>query len=273
MEPLAQNGSQFGQQTDPNAILNACRDIDRGIQEIRSNMDELKGPQQRALDHPGAGSSKELDYATSEIMAMFRNLTGKVKDVKQKPESGSPRNSPQVRKVDRELKKTREDYLQMDVEFNRKVKDQAARQYRIVRPDATEQEVLDAVEEPNQKMFSQALMQSDRRGQSRVVLSDVQDRNAAIKKIESQMMELAEMFEDMDNLVVQQEAAVVNIEMKGEEVVENMDKGNEQIGVAIQSARNTRKWKWWCLGICGMLPQYISLPSVYLNLHPKKYMP
>ena len=65
------------------------------------------------------------------------------------------------------------------------------------------------------------------------------------------MMELAELFQDMDNLVVQQEAAVVNIEMKGEEVVENMDKGTEQIGVAIQSARNARKWKWWCLGIVG----------------------
>jgi len=219
---------------------------------VKSAINALRGPQQRALDDPGANSSKELDYATSEIMAMFRNLTGKVKDIKQKPESGSPRNSPQVGKVDRDLKKTREEYLQMDAEFNRKVKDQAARQYRIVRPDATEQEVRQAVEDPNQQMFSQALMQSDRRGQSRAVLSAVQDRNAAIKKIESQMIELAEMFQDMDNLVMQQEAAVVNIEMKGEEVVDNMDKGNEQIGTAIQSARNTRKWKWWCLGICGM---------------------
>jgi len=253
MEPLAQNGSQFGRQTDPNAILNSCRDIDRGIQEVKSAINALRGPQQRALDDPGANSSKELDYATSEIMAMFRNLTGKVKDIKQKPESGSPRNSPQVGKVDRDLKKTREEYLQMDAEFNRKVKDQAARQYRIVRPDATEQEVRQAVEDPNQQMFSQALMQSDRRGQSRAVLSAVQDRNAAIKKIESQMIELAEMFQDMDNLVMQQEAAVVNIEMKGEEVVDNMDKGNEQIGTAIQSARNTRKWKWWCLGICVLI--------------------
>ncbi|KAK0114308.1 Plasma membrane t-SNARE, secretory vesicle fusion [Cadophora gregata] len=253
MEPLAQNGSQFGRQADPNAILNSCRDIDRGIQEVKSAINALRGPQQRALDEPGANSSKELDYATSEIMAMFRNMTGKVKDIKQKPESGSPRNAPQVGKVDRDLKRTREDYLQMDAEFNRKVKDQAARQYRIVRPDATEQEVRQAVEDPNQQMFSQALMQSDRRGQSRAVLSAVQDRNAAIKKIESQMIELAEMFQDMDNLVVQQEAAVVNIEMKGEEVVDNMDKGNEQIGTAIQSARNTRKWKWWCLGICVLI--------------------
>ncbi|OWP05258.1 SSO2 protein [Marssonina coronariae] len=253
MEPLAQNGSQFGQAADPNAILNACREVDRGIQEIKEAMRRLAIPQQHALDDPGSNSSAELGNANSEIMAMFRNLTGKVKDIKLKPESGSPRNSAQVGKIDRDLKECRQKYLQTDAEFNNKVKEQAMRQYRIVRPDATEQEVRAAAEDPGQQMFSQAMMQSDRRGQSRAVLSAVQDRNAAIKKIESQMIELAEMFQDMDNLVVQQEAAVVNIEMKGEEVVENLDKGNEQIGTAIQSARNTRKWKWWCLGICVLI--------------------
>jgi len=63
------------------------------------------------------------------------------------------------------------------------------------------------------------------------------------------MIQLAELFNDMENLVMQQETAVTNIEMKGEEVVEHMDKGNEQIGTAIVHARNTRKWKWWCLCI------------------------
>ncbi|KAJ5041799.1 uncharacterized protein L3040_005366 [Drepanopeziza brunnea f. sp. 'multigermtubi'] len=253
MEPLAQNGQQFAQAGDPNAILNACRDVDRGILEIKEAMKRLAIPQQHVLDNPGNNSSNELDYATSEIMAMFRNLTGKVKDIKLKPESGTPRNAPQVGKVDRELKKTREAYLVLDAEFNRRVKEQAARQYRIVRPDATDEEVRAVVEDSNQTMFTQALMQSDRRGQSQTTLNEVKSRNAAIKKIESQMIELAEMFQDMDNLVVQQEAAVVNIEMKGEEVVENLDKGNEQIGTAIQSARNTRKWKWWCLGICVLI--------------------
>jgi syntaxin 1B/2/3 len=66
------------------------------------------------------------------------------------------------------------------------------------------------------------------------------------------MIQLAELFNDMENLVMQQEAAVTNIEMKGEEVVENMDKGNEEIGTAIVHARNTRKWKWWCLCITSM---------------------
>lgn len=52
---------------------------------------------------------------------------------------------------------------------------------------------------------------------------------------------------------------MTKIEVRGEEVVENVDKCTEkigtamEIGTAIQSAMNARKWKWWCLGICGML--------------------
>ncbi|CZT09570.1 related to putative snare protein syn [Rhynchosporium graminicola] len=253
MTPLAQNGQQFGRQADPNAILNACIEVNRGMQDIQQAMQLLSRDHASAIDNPGVETSRKLENANSQIVAMFRELTGKVKSIKMKPDSGTPRNSAQVGKVDRELKELRASYLVLDASFNKKVKEQAMRQYRIVRPDATEAEVQAAAEQDGQQMFAQAMMQSNRRGQAQSVLSEVKSRNEAIKKIESQMIELAEMFQDMDNLVVQQEAAVVNIEQKGEEVVDNMDKGNEQIGTAIVSARNTRKWKWWCLGICVLI--------------------
>jgi syntaxin 1B/2/3 len=94
-------------------------------------------------------------------------------------------------------------------------------------------------------------MQSNRVGQARQALSAVQDRHAALQKIEQQMVELAQLFQDMDTLVVQQDVAVAQIEQKGEEVVENLDKGNEEIAVAVETAKKTRKKKWICLGIVG----------------------
>jgi len=255
MEPLTGTGTSFPRQQDPNAILNECRDVDGGIREIKAQLKHIQQDLHTAvLNNPDSGNrgpAKQLEDATAELMAMYRNLTGRVKNIKQKPESGSPRNAPQVGKIDRELKETLQQYRTVEADFTRRLREQAARQYRIVRPDASEAEVQEAIEDPNQQMFSQALMQSDRRGQAQSTMRAVTDRHEAIKKIEQQMIELSELFQDMDNLVVQQEAAVTNIEMKGEEVVDHMDKGNEQIGVAIQSARNTRKWKWWCLGICG----------------------
>jgi syntaxin 1B/2/3 len=255
MASLTQNGSQFGRQGDPNAILNEVRDIDNGITQIEVTLEELKALQQQSLadsdTSPGSKTNTELQRKTNEIFAMYKNLVAKLTIIKQKPESGSPRNAPQVGKVDRRLKNAFQNYREEENKFEKKLRAQAERQYRMVNPDASEEEVDEVVNDPlgNQRVFANALLKSNRRGEVTAVETAVKNRHAAIQKIERDIAQIAEMFQDMDNLVVQQEAAVVNIEQKGEEVVENMDKGTEQIGVAIKSARNRNKLKWWCLGI------------------------
>ncbi|KAH6672475.1 SNARE domain-containing protein [Halenospora varia] len=251
MASLTQNGSQFGQ--NPNAILDECQEIDRAVAKVeQEDLRDLKSLQQKLLNNPDQNTNDQerLDQMASEIMTTYRSLVKRVKLIKSQPESGSPKNAPNVGRLDRKLKLAIGTYQKVDAEYHKKLQEQMARQYRIVRPDASEAEVREAVEDTSQQqVFSQALLQGDRRGQSQSALRAVQSRHDEIQKIERQMIELAELFQDMENLVVQQEVAVTNIEMKGEEVVENMDKGNEQIGVAIKSAKNARKWKWWCLGI------------------------
>jgi SNARE domain len=72
-----------------------------------------------------------------------------------------------------------------------------------------------------------------------------------LKEIEGKLIELAQMFQDLDTLVIQQEAAVQNIEQQGEQVVENVEKANVHMEGAITSATAARKKKWICLGIAG----------------------
>ena len=72
--------------------------------------------------------------------------------------SGDPRNAPQVGRVDRKLKAAINEYQQNESEFRKKLGAQMERQYRIVRPDASEQEVREAVEDTsNNQVFSQAV--------------------------------------------------------------------------------------------------------------------
>ncbi|KAI1638754.1 t-SNARE [Biscogniauxia mediterranea] len=253
MASLAQNASSFGS-GDPNAILNEVSEINRGIDVIDRNLDQLKMLQQRALDDSDSSASsntnRQLDALSSETMAHYRSLTERVRHLKSNPES-QQRFGQQVRRVDTRLKGAIQSYQQVESNYRKRTQEQMARQYRIVRPDASEEEVKAAVEDQNGgQVFQQAMMQSNRRGQAQAVLTAVQDRHAQLQKIEQQMMELAQLFQDMDTLVIQQEAAVVNIEQKGEEVVENLDKGNMEIGTAVNTARKTRKKKWICLGIC-----------------------
>ncbi|PHH83292.1 hypothetical protein CDD82_2472 [Ophiocordyceps australis] len=263
MAPLAQNAGSIAN-GDPNSILNECRDIDRGIDDVESNLEQLRVYQKRAMDDADSSSSsaanRQLDAISSETMALYRGLTERVRTVKSSPESRTPKNNPQVSRVDRRLKAAIQQYQQVESQFRKRTQEQMARQYLIVRPDASDDEVRAAVEDTNGgQVFSQALMQSDRQGRARAALTAVQDRHAALVKIEQQMVELSQLFQDMDTLVVQQEVAVTQIEQKGEEVVENLDKGNEEIGVAVVTARKTRKKKWICLGICVLIVIIIAV--------------
>ncbi|KAI1173557.1 t-SNARE [Nemania sp. FL0916] len=256
MAPLAHNQDPFSDR-NTNSALDEVSEINRGIDTIDRNLDQLKMLQQRSLDDADSSASsntnRQLDRLSSETMAQYRSLTERVRQLKSKPEN-QQRFGQQVRRVDTRLKDAIRAYQQVESAFRKKTEEQMARQYRIVRPDASEEEVRAAVEDQTGgQVFQQALMQSNRRGQAQAVLNAVQDRHAQLQKIEKQMMELAQLFQDMDVLVMQQEASVVDIEDKAEDVVTNMHRGNEEIGTAVNTARATRKKKWICLGICGML--------------------
>lgn len=264
MASLAQNAGSFGQ-VDPNAILNECRSIDQGIDEIEKNLKQIQMLHNRSINDVDTSSrsatSIQLDALSSQTMDMYRGLTTRVRKIKSNPDSRLPKNAGQVNRIDQRLKQAIQRYQEVDSAFRKQTRERMAHQYRIAFPDASDAEVRAAVEDnpEGQQVFQQALMQSNRTGQARAVLSAVQDRQRAIQKIEQQMVELAQLFQDMDTLIMQQDAQIVNIEQKGEEVVENLHKGNEEIAVAVTTARKTRRKKWWCLGICVALIVVIAV--------------
>lgn len=157
--------SNLSASRDPNAILNECRDIDRGIDSIERNLERLRFLQTRAIDDPdasqGTQTNREIDALGSETMTLYRNFGARIKAIKQQRESGEPRNKPQVGKVDRKLKSAINDYQQVESDFRKKLSEQMARQYRIVKPEATDEEVRAAIEDTsNNQVFSQAVNKS-----------------------------------------------------------------------------------------------------------------
>lgn len=154
--------SNLNASRDPNAILNECRDIDRGIDSIERNLERLRFLQTRAIDDPdasqGTQTNREIDALSSETMTLYRNFGARIKAIKQQRESGEPRNKPQVGKVDRKLKSAINEYQQIESDFRKKLSEQMARQYRIVKPEATDEEVRAAIEDTsNNQVFSQAV--------------------------------------------------------------------------------------------------------------------
>ena len=70
------------------------------------------------------------------------------------------------------------------------------------------------------------------------------ERSAAIRKIEQDMIELSRLYQEVAELVQQQEPAVEQINRGAEDVVDNVNSANKQLGSAVNSARKARKLKW-----------------------------
>ncbi|KAI7555820.1 hypothetical protein KC346_g23596, partial [Hortaea werneckii] len=178
MQPLNQgDGNPFSDQAaaypgqqpqrDPNATLNACREVGRAIDDLESRLPELQRLQRSFTSGTGGTTNAQIDGMSADIMTGFRGLADRVRRIKGQPDAGNPRNQAQVEALDRRIRRSINAFQQTESQFRREVQEQQRRQYLIVRPDATEQELQEATEAGgDQQIFQQALLNADRRGQA-----------------------------------------------------------------------------------------------------------
>ncbi|KKZ67963.1 hypothetical protein EMCG_06369 [[Emmonsia] crescens] len=255
-DPPVQGG--YEEPNGKRAILNQCKDIEQGIEEVEKSIEQVQGLYRRLLTDADPARENAIrsqaDGLATDAKRLYQNLIQRLKSIKQSPGAGESINSAQIGKVERRLKTAITNFQRVQSEFRKDLEAQMARQYRIVRPDATDAEVQEAVQDPSkQQIFSQALLQSDRRGDAQKVSQMVRARHDEILKIERDLLELSQMFRDLDAIVIQQEAAVERIDDQTQIINENITKGNEEIGGAIKKARARNKKKWICLGIVALI--------------------
>lgn len=65
------------------------------------------------------------------------------------------------------------------------------------------------------------------------------------------MLELAQLFSDVEAAVISHEDAVEDIESKTELIVEHVAKGNRELDGGIKAASSRNRKKWYCLGALG----------------------
>jgi uncharacterized coiled-coil DUF342 family protein len=83
-------------------------------------------------------------------------------------------------------------------------------------------------------------MQTNRSGQARTVLNEVQSRHDDIKKIERTILELHQLFMDMQMMIEQQGEVLTQIEVHAETAAQDLEQGNKDVSRAIVSAKATR---------------------------------
>lgn len=244
---------------DMSAFFNKISEIQESLKHLQSNIGQIGQLHNQSLNNMDDHSSDKVNAQLQSIVSFTSNLTNKIKtDIKSlEKENASGQVSAndinvrrtQIASVKGKFLETIQDYQKVEQQSRQKQKQRIERQYRIVKPDATPQELEQAVDSPDNQIFSQALLQSNRFGDAKSAYREVQERHEDIKRIERTLTELAQLFNDMSILVEQQDETLQNIHASAEETNKDMELGLIQTERAVKSARAARKKRWICFWI------------------------
>lgn len=169
------------------------------LNEMQDAIHQVRQAHAASLSRLDTGPNSAAQRETDELIDSTRRLTAANKTRIQKLNklAKDKAQKQQVQAAKSRFMGLLQDYQTVEKEFRKKVRERGERQYKIVKPDATAEEVDQVLETENPQIFSQALLSSNRYGDARGALREIQERNQDIKKIEKTLTELAQMFNEV----------------------------------------------------------------------------
>ncbi|KAJ6455689.1 syntaxin [Mycena sanguinolenta] len=242
------------------AFYTEISSLQDSLRTFNDNVSRISDLHSRSLnntdDNAAQRNAAQLDELVEDTSALSATLKRRIKALEK--QGGSGRDG-QIRKQQTALVKSKfveaiQNYQTVEQQYRSRYKQRMERQFKIVKPDATPEEVRAVVnDENNGQIFSQALMNSNRYGESRAAYREVQERHEDIKRIERTLGELAQLFNDMSVLVEQQDETIQVIETQAAGVEKDTEVGLQYTEKAVESARSARKKRWICFFICLIL--------------------
>jgi syntaxin 1B/2/3 len=238
---------------DMAAFYSEISSIQDSLRTFNENVNLIGDLHSRSLNNMDDAATQrnvtQLDTLVADTSGLSSSLKQRIKALEK--QGGSGRDG-QIRKQQTALVKSKfvdaiQSYQTVEQQYRQKYKQRMERQFKIVKPDASPEEVRAVVnDEQGGQIFSQALMNSNRYGESRAAYREVQERHEDIKRIEQTLTELAQLFNDMSVLVEQQDETITAVETTAGNVQKDTEAGLAYTEKAVVSARAARKKRWIC---------------------------
>ncbi|KDQ60703.1 hypothetical protein JAAARDRAFT_124926 [Jaapia argillacea MUCL 33604] len=255
------------------AEISTVQDLTR---QFDTNVGKISELHSRSLNNMDEAMNQQYTTQLDELIAETRNLGN---SLKQRIESlGSQAAGAQdvrIRKnqasrLDWKFMDALQNYQNVEKEYRSRYKQRVERQFKIVKPDATPEEVAAVVNDTSgsgNQVFAQALTSSTRYGESRAAYREVQERHEDILRIEQTISELAQLFSDMSILIQQQDEQIDNIQKSAIGVAADTEAAHDHTVKAVKSARGARRKRWICFWLTILILIIIAV-IVVVSIHP-----
>lgn len=146
---------QHQQQHRPNALsqqeyLSRVSDIRAQIQTLTNSVHQVAQLHQRALTSSDGSAQRQLEQLVSETQLLNTSIRDQIKQLKADTERTTDGSfnlkKRQFESLNKDYKAEIQKFIQEEQQYKERYREQIARQYRIVNPEATEDEVRQAAD-------------------------------------------------------------------------------------------------------------------------------
>jgi syntaxin 1B/2/3 len=128
-------------------FLSRVEGVRKEIDGLSNNISQIASLHQRAISSPETGSSAALEHIISQTQVLNTRIKDQIKylETDAAASGGNVTKDSQIRNLKNQFKNRLEQYQQEEVQYKKRYQEQIARQYRIVNPEADDEEVREAV--------------------------------------------------------------------------------------------------------------------------------
>jgi syntaxin 1B/2/3 len=122
--------------------------VRKEIEGLSENISQIASLHQRAISSPDNSGSAQLEHVISQTQILNTHIKDQIKylETDAARSGGNVTKDSQVRNLKNQFKNRLEQYQQEEVQYKKRYQEQIARQYRIVNPNADDNEVAEAVD-------------------------------------------------------------------------------------------------------------------------------
>ncbi|KAJ2910321.1 hypothetical protein GGI21_000985 [Coemansia aciculifera] len=208
---------------DMEKYLTALHGIERDIAAASNGVDELGVLHGRLLSTADGAKAEAVaqqrDQKTRHLNEQIEKLRRELGAVEQMNESTELNPSDRAKRkgrhavLMRRLMGVLDKYRALERESQKRYRNRMEKHIRLVRPDATDEEVAEAAtNEASRSVFAMDVMSSYRSKVAKRMLRDVENRDRDIRNIGNTIELLNRMFIDMQEAVAQQQDVLDNVE-------------------------------------------------------------
>jgi len=240
--------------------------IKTGMATIRKNIKQIEDISQLYLN---AINSDNTEKQSDELEKLLDATNGAAADVRKKLKDMDKQNKEQKQgtaqwrirtnmhgTLTKKFLDLMSEYQETQTKYKNKYRERVARQFRIVNPQASEEEIDKAIESGDTQVFARQILDKKHTA-AKEALAYIETRHLEIQRLEQSIIELHNLFLDMATLVEAQSELIDQIEYNVSKSVAHTAEGLDNLRQAKAYQKKGRK-KLFCL-ICILVIIFLVL--------------